>query len=217
MFVNQQKVTLISHMGDDLTTVNAARVSFGVHQDQLEPKDKKLIKYLADHKHFSTFEHCSATFRISTTLYISKQIMRHRTFSYNEISRRYTARDVEFYIPTQFRQQSKSNRQASGGNLDNLDNLAAFDLYARSCRESYDTYQVLLAKGVCREQARGVLPQTTMTHFYMTGNLRNWAHFLGLRLPKDAQGEIQEIAQMVRKELEQLYPVSLAALIPKEK
>lgn len=198
-------------MGTDLTTVNAARVSFGTQKTELEPKDNKLIKYLADHEHMSPFEHCTATFLIKCPIYISKQIMRHRTFSYNEISRRYTSKNLEFFVPLVYRKQSTDNRQASEGEV--ADNIPALSFEA-GVTAAHAMYNTLLDNGVCREQARGILPQCTMTEFYMTGNLRNWSHFLQLRLPKEAQVEVQELAQLIRKELEQIYPVSLSALIP---
>lgn len=210
MFINKQSVQLISSMGSDLSVVNAARVSFGSTKQELDAKDEKLIKYLADHKHMSPFEHCTATFLIKCPIYISKQIMRHRTFSYNEISRRYTSKDIEFYVPPVFRAQAKSNRQASEGTIEN--NEFAKVSYEMQLGAAYAMYQALLSDGICREQARGILPQALMTEFYMTGNLRNWAHFLSLRLPKDAQGEVQELAQMLQKELTKLYPISLDAL-----
>lgn len=161
----------------------------------------------------SPFEHCSATFRISTSLPISKQIMRHRTFSYNEISRRYTDKNIEFYVPPHFRKQAVSNRQASEGRLSSLDNEAATSLYARTCRETYKAYRVLIEKGVCKEQARKVLSGALMTEFYLTGNLRNLVHFINLRIDKAAQGEVQEIAVKMRDELLKIYPISMEALM----
>ena len=109
------KAEYMDHMGNDLTVVNSARVSFGSESQELSDKDKKLIKYLADHQHMSPFEHCQLSVRISCPLYIRSQIHRHRTFSYNEISRRYTSKDLEFYIPETLRKQSDDNRQASDG------------------------------------------------------------------------------------------------------
>ena len=106
-------VELVSHMGNDLTVVNSARVSFGKQKDTLDEKDKRLIKYLISHKHTSTMEHNVVTFRFVVPLYIRSQHHRHRTWSYNEISRRYTDIDMRFYEPASFRTQHKSNRQAS--------------------------------------------------------------------------------------------------------
>ena len=107
------KVEYVEHMGSDLTIVNSARVSFGVHKEELDERDIKLIKYLIKHKHTSTLEHNFITFRFKVPLFIRSQHHRHRTWSYNEISRRYTDVNLEFYQPTEFRTQHKSNRQAS--------------------------------------------------------------------------------------------------------
>ena len=115
-------VELIDHMGSDTSIVNAARVSFGKQKEEVDDKDKKLIKYLIRHRHTSTLEHNSVTFRFCVPLFIRSQHHRHRTWSYNEISRRYTDVDIKFYQPEMFRTQHKSNRQAS--NIDNV--LIAF-------------------------------------------------------------------------------------------
>ena len=107
------RVDYISHMGSDLTVVNSARVSFGTQRDALDKRDRKLIRYLIAHKHTSTLEHCVVTYKFTVPLYIRSQHHRHRTWSYNEISRRYTEKDLQFYCPREFRTQHKSNRQAS--------------------------------------------------------------------------------------------------------
>jgi thymidylate synthase (FAD) len=127
------RVDLIDHMGSDLTIVNSARVSFGVTKDQLDNRDKKLIKYLVKHRHTSTFEHNVVTklikylvkhrhtstfehnvvtFRFVVPMFVRSQHMRHRTWAYNEISRRYTSKDLQFYTPKTFRTQHETNRQA---------------------------------------------------------------------------------------------------------
>ena len=110
-------VEYISHMGSDLSVVNAARVSFGTEKKEVDEKDVKLINYLMSHNHSSPFEHCVVTFRFTVPLFIRSQHHRHRTWAYNEISRRYTDVDMEFYQPKSFRTQHKSNRQASTENL----------------------------------------------------------------------------------------------------
>lgn len=184
----------IQHMGSDLTVVNAARVSFGGSSQVLTEKDIKLIKYLADHDHMSPFEHCSLTVKISCPLYIRSQIHRHRTFSYNEISRRYTEKDLSFFKPFKYRKQHNSNRQASEGELpENIQKMLKIKVDNHNKR-ALQVYNELLDNGVCREQARGVLPQDLMTEFYMTGNLRNWCHFIKLRRHEGAQKEVQSIA-----------------------
>ena len=112
-------VEYIDHMGTDLSVVNAARVSFGVEREKLSDKDVKLINYLMQHNHTSPFEHCALTLRFVVPLFIRSQHHRHRTWSYNEISRRYTSVDMKFYEPKEFRTQHKSNRQASNNELVN--------------------------------------------------------------------------------------------------
>ena len=115
------RVEYVDHMGDDLRIVNAARVSFGVEKKELDERDKKLVNYLISHRHTSTLEHNLVTFKFVVPLFIRSQHHRHRTWSYNEISRRYTDKDLSFYAPQKFRTQHKSNRQASNENDKNRD------------------------------------------------------------------------------------------------
>jgi len=208
------KVTYVDHMGSDLTIVNSARVSFNKHSDSLNEKDTKLIKYLSDHNHMSPFEHCSLTVIIECPLYIRSQIHRHRTFAYNEVSRRYTSEDLQFYLPSidDIRQQSKSNRQASNGTVEIETAEAVRNMMLHAHIAAEKLYESLLEAGVCREQARGVLPQNLMTKFYMTGNLRNFAHFLELRTHDGAQKEVRDVANQLESILKDKFPVALAAL-----
>ena len=171
-------VELIDHMGSDLAVVNAARVSFGKHKDVIDDNDKKLIKYLIKNHHTSPFEHCSITFRFSVPLLVRSQHHRHRTWSFNEISRRYTEENLEFYEPNAFRTQSENNRQAS--NEDELINpvmwtrdeggenlqFVASTIVKEHHKNCVNLYNRLLEEGVCREQARGVLPQNLYTQYY---------------------------------------------------
>ena len=106
-------VSLVDSMGSDITVVNSARVSFGVEKEELNDRDKRLIRYLIRHKHTSTLEHNLITFKFCVPLFVRSQHHRHRTWSYNEISRRYTDKNLQFYVPKSFRTQHKSNRQAS--------------------------------------------------------------------------------------------------------
>lgn len=200
-------------MGDDLTVVNSARISFGGESQVLEERDKKLIKYLADNEHMSPFEHNTLTVIIECPLYIRSQIHRHRTFSYNEVSRRYTSDGVEFYIPDTVRKQAASNRQASEGELDPISANTAIAIMKVQHEQAFDAFNDMLALGVPREQARGVLPQNLMTKFYMTGNLRNWMHFVRLRIDNHAQAEVQEIGKQVLAILESKFPEAVKALM----
>ena len=163
-------VELVDHVGSDLTVVNSARVSFGKHKDALEEKDKKLITYLIKHKHTSTLEHCFVTFRLKVPMFVRSQHHRHRTWSYNEISRRYTEFNIDFYEPKKFRTQHESNRQASKTD-DLIDPIIrefpfphnASEIVKEHHKKSLRLFNDLLNSGVCREQARGVLPQNMYT------------------------------------------------------
>lgn len=212
------KATYIQHSGSDLTSVNAARISFANEKQVLDDKDKKLIKYLADNDHLSPFEHCSVTFLIECPLYIRSQIHRHRTFAYNEVSRRYTAENLEFYLPeiNDVRVQSKSNKQASEGSLDENQAQRAINMMASVHETSLIMYENLIKLGVSREQARGVLPQNLMTKFYLTGNLRNLVHFIKLRKHHHSQKEVQYIAIQMEEKLKEIFPESMNALMNKK-
>lgn len=200
----------MNHMGNALTVVNAARVSFASQSIVLSDKDKKLIKYLAVHKHLSPFEHLTLTVKVTVPLYIRSQIMRHRTFAYNEISRRYTNKNMNFYLPKELRKQHESNRQASSSALTDQSLLDEIDLHQDRCLVLYEK---LIAAGVCKEQARGVLSQDLLTEFYMTGNLRNWAHFISLRKHEGAQAEIQEISKMIEVILVEKFEYAAEVLL----
>ena len=213
-------VELVASMGTDLTIVNSARVSFGKHKEELDGKDKKLIHYLVKHKHTSTFEHNLVTFRMKVPLYVRSQHHRHRTWSYNEISRRYTDFNLEFYEPELFRTQHKSNRQAS--NIDGLinpyikrkalptDKLARFEVIEHH-EKSLDLFNKMIEAGICREQARGVLPQNMYTEYYGTVNLSNLLKFIDLRTHEGAQWEIQKLAEGMLEIATDLWPVAVKA------
>ena len=216
-------VELVDQMGTDLTIVNSARVSFAKHKESLDAKDEKLINYLVKHKHTSTFEHNLATFRMKVPLFVRSQHHRHRTWAYNEISRRYTDFNIEFYEPKSFRKQSKSNRQASDADTSfdphmpakTLSVLASYKVREHH-RESLELYNKLMESGVCREQARGVLPQNMYTEYYGTVNLNNLLKFISLRIHEGAQWEIQELAKGMLKIIEGLWPVAVKAFKEKE-
>ena len=214
------KVEYVEHMGTDLTVVNSARVSFGKHKEIMDLKDQKLIKYLIKHKHTSTLEHNNVTFRFKVPLFVRSQHHRHRTWKYNEISRRYTDFNIEFYEPTQFRTQHKSNRQAS--NEDELINPNIYSkefgyaapanlIIQRHHEKSLQLFNELIDKGVCREQARGVLPQNMYTEYYGTANLNNILKFVNLRIHDGAQVEIQKVAKAIQQIAKQLYPITVGA------
>lgn len=211
------EVALIQHMGTDKTIVDSARVSFGQASKELSERDKKLVKYLIKHNHTSTFEHCQVTFRFTVPLFVRSQHHRHRTWSYNEISRRYTDYNIQFYEPQQFRKQSESNRQASTSLLFDpifggfKDPEYGSSLVRTHHRKSLELYNKLLEGGVCREQARGVLPQNMYTVYYGSVNLSNALKFIGLRIHEGAQWEIVKVAEAMLEILEGIYPVAVQA------
>lgn len=198
-------VGLIDTLGTEATIVNAARVSFGKIKKNMEERDIALLKYLIENKHTSPLEHIVFTFSIHCPLFIRGQWHRHRTWSYNEISRRYTEIDMEFYTPDHLRVQAETNRQASVDNPDFKD--AELRLLIRKHNEdSFKLYEHLLQAGVCREQARGVLPQNMMVTFWGTVNLSNLLHFLELRDSEHAQWEIREYAKAIKKLIKPVVP-----------
>ena len=214
------KVEYVQHMGSDTTIVNAARVSFGKHKAEIDEKDKKLIDYLVRHRHTSTMEHNNVTFRFVVPLFIRSQHHRHRTWSYNEISRRYTDVDMRFYETAGFRTQHKSNRQAS--NPDNLidpvmycfedgGRLTASSVVQQHHLKSLRLYNDLIEGGVCREQARGVLPQNLYTEYYGSTNLNNLMKFIDLRTHDGAQWEIQQVANACLEIATDLWPIAVGA------
>mgnify|MGYP003110161215 FL=1 len=215
-------VHYVDHMGSDLTVVNSARVSFGVNKSDLDGRDRKLINYLIRHRHTSTLEHNSVTFKFVVPLYVRSQHHRHRTWSYNEISRRYTDKDLRFYEPSGFRTQHKSNRQASNENeiinptfgryntgLVPVSYPKATEVIHEHHTNSLRLFNKLLENGVCREQARGVLPQNLYTEYYGTVNLNNLLKFISLRTHEGAQWEIQKVAEACLEIATDLWPVTV--------
>ena len=209
------KVQLIESYGSDKSVVNSARVSFGKHKEELDERDKKLINYLIKHRHTSTLEHCGITFKFVVPLYVRSQHHRHRTWSYNEISRRYTDVDIQFYEPKVFRTQHKTNRQAS--NAEDLINPVLS--CGSDCEEmvmlhhqmSLDLYNRMMSAGVCREQARGVLPQNLYSTYWGTTNLNNLLKFIDLRTHEGAQWEIVKVAEACLEIATDLFPETVGA------
>ena len=216
-------VELKQYMGEDIKTqVNAARASFGVEIDKVTDKDRKLFKYCARDGHTSTMEHNVFTFAFKVPLFVARQHMRHRTWSFNEISRRYTDRNLDFYLPTAFREQAKNNRQASligsekdpvlysvKGSLMSYDSRASQALQ-KHVDESLSLYNKMIEKGVCREQARMVLPQNMYTYYWGTVNLNNFLKFYELRNHSGAQAEIQEVALACMEILSEIIPETIS-------
>lgn len=206
-------VELVDHMGTDASVVRAARVSFANENEAHDPeRDAKLIRYLADNRHGTPFEHTSVTFHVAAPIFVVRQWHRHRMFSYNEVSRRYTSEEIRFYAPGDqgWRAQAEKNRQASEGRAG--DSVQAQLIYEEQVRYAKKAYHDMLDCGVAREQARMVLPQSLYTRMYVTGNLRSYAHFHGLRADEHAQPEIRVYAEAMGEILAEIFPVSWAAL-----
>ena len=243
------RIDYVQHWGDDLIVVNAARVSFDKHSHWelradpavdpregpageiavLSDRDSKLVNYLAKAGHTSCFEHMGATLKLKVPIFIARQIQRHRTFSYNEISRRYVDNAPEFYMPDVWRAKADNVKQGSSDEAITtltrtikdkhsekkitFTDLDIHTVTGNAVRNAVKLYNDLLENKVAPEQARMILPQNMYTEFYMTGNLRAWEHFLKLRLDGHAQKEVQDVAKMVYKILQPLFPVSMKALM----
>lgn len=212
------QVDLIDHMGSDLTVVNAARVSFdkasSYREDafgwHLELRDEKLLQYLAKHNHWTPFAHCAATFRVKAPLFVARQLGKHQVgLVWNEVSRRYVDSDPEFYVPDGWRKRAENVKQGSSDTEVYHDS----SVYNVAVRTAVNAYDRLLDDGVCPEQARMVLPQSMYTEWYWTGSLAAFARVCNLRLDPHTQRETQEIAKMLGKHMERLFPKSWAVLI----
>ena len=213
------EVILLDSMGSDETPAQAARVSFSKPSADItsgmSDKDAKLIRYLAAHGHTSPFEHVSATFELTVPLFVRAQIMRHRTFSFNEISRRYTSKAIAIYHPQEIRRQAEKNLQCSSDELpDDPEHCKA--LFASSAATSMALYNELISRGVSRETARIVLPNGLYTSFWMSGNLHNWCKFIRLRTTEHVQLETRLAAEAIKAQLLERFPVSVGALLSDE-
>jgi thymidylate synthase (FAD) len=207
-------IELLGCFGDDLTVVNAARVSFSKESKSLTEGDKKLITYLAKHNHVSPFFHPQIRLRIKMPIFVAREWYRHTVgFARNEVSRRYVDTPPDCYVPevSSIRERDTNLKQGSKSNpADSAE-------YARECIEeltesAIDTYNILLKANVAPEVARMVLPQSMHTEFIETASLYAYARLCKLRLSPDAQHEIRLYAEALSKMLEKEFPVSWNAL-----
>ena len=230
-------VTLIDHMGDDLSVVNAARVSFGKRIELdvsqyddveyegwlgqipiLEDRDIKLIKYLAKHNHWSPFGHASMQFHIKAPVFVARQLVKHQVgLVWNEVSRRYVDNEPEFYTPEVWRASAENKKQGSSDEEIDINPSSGsgpqmVDNYQQVLKNSKWTYEHLLDLGVCPEQARMVLPQSMMTEWYWSGTLYAFASICNLRCKPEVQLETQMIAKEIDMQAGKLFPVSWEAL-----
>lgn len=234
------QVTLIDHMGSDLSVVNAARVSFHKESEwewvsreptekdmkenfypeypieriefaKLQDRDAKLINFLAKHKHTSPFNHAFITMRIKAPIFVARQLVKHKFMPWNEVSRRYVDDEPEFYIP-EWRERADNVKQ---GSKEGAYSIPAIDFYFTSdyLNTSLKLYKELLNSNVAPEQARMVLPQNMMTEWIWSGTLGAWCDMLRLRLDPHTQYESRIVAQKARAIIEPLFPVSVKALL----
>ena len=206
-------VEYVDHMGDDLTVVNAARVSFSNHKEEFDDRDEGLIKYLADHNHWTPFAHPQITLRIKAPISIRTQFFKHKQgFVENEVSRRYVDDQPSCYRPVWRARPDKSMKQGSGDFIDAATDImkAKYDFAVSTALEAYKT---LLDNGVAPEQARFVLPQGCYTEWYWTGSLAAYARFYNQRTDPHAQWEIQEYARSINDIVSKLFPVSWKYLV----
>lgn len=230
MKISQIEAKLINHCGDDLSVVNAARVSFEKESEWdiepelveqvLNPKDAKLIAYLAKHKHFSPFNHAFLSFRVKAPIFVARQLVKHKFMPWNEVSRRYVDSEPEFFIPEGFRAKAENVKQ---GSADGFVEDVAYSEWSMAvtpkeavedtCRHSLVTYFDMIESGVCPEMARMVLPLNTMTEWIWSGTLGAFGDMLKLRLDPHTQYESRIVAEQIYEQIEPLFPVSIKVLL----
>lgn len=216
-------------MGDDLSVVDAARVSFDKEsewecgpsgtllagQKFLSNADQKLLKYLATHNHWSPFSHATVKFRVKAPIFCARQLVKHTVgFSWNEVSRRYVNSEPEFYLPKVWRMASINKKQGSSDLPVTQVHGIGTENFARTCMQTaLTTYEAMIHQGVCPEQARMVLPQNMMTEWIWTGTLYAWARMCWLRLDSHTQLETRIVAEKVSDTMRELFPYSWKVLI----
>ena len=214
-------VTLLDSMGTDLTVANAARVSFNKKAQwekfipgqgilELAERDKKLIRYLAKHGHWTPFGHATLSYHIKAPIFVARQLVKHQVgLVWNEVSRRYVEDAPEYWEPETWRSKPVDKKQGSGDEkivwLNRKVRVGA--AVSKACDLAVETYQQMLDVGVAPEQARMVLPQNTYTEWYWTGSLYAFSRVCKLRVQEDAQKETQDVAQLIADRCEQLFPV----------
>jgi len=210
---SKSKLEIIEVMGNDLTVVNAARVSFSKHANVLESRDSKLIQYLAKNGHISPFFHPQIRMRIKMPIFVAREWFRHTIgFARNEVSRRYVDSPPEIYIPGELRERDPNLKQ--GSKLNTVEDNDAIVKEMVACLDhSVQCYSSLLDSGVAPEMARMILPQTMYTEFIETASLYAYARLCKLRLDPHAQKEIQQYAEAIDVQMREHFPVSWAALM----
>ena len=202
------QVALLSQMGDDLSVVNAARVSFDKVHLEMEPSDEKLIKYLADHNHWSPFAHIILQFHIRAPIFVARQLAKHQVgLVWNEVSRRYVSDTPDTWKPEMWRKVADDKKQGSMEEPVQSESLIS-KMYVEVMIHCLNTYEIMIDSGVCPEQARAVLPQSTYTEWYWTGSLYAFSRVCKLRLAKDAQAETRQVADQISERCKINFPIS---------
>src|SRR6056300_1569009 len=195
-------IELIDKMGGDLSVVNAARVSFAKKKDVLDQSDEKLIKYLADHNHWSPFGHTTLQFLIKAPVFVARQLVKHQVgLVWNEVSRRYVDSEPEFYLPFLWRNKAEDKKQGSG------DSEIEYDV-SDIITHAKELYNDMIEKGIAPEMARMVLPQSMMTEWIWSGTLYAFARVCQLRNKDDSQQETRMITEQMAKHCADHFPVS---------
>ena len=210
-------IEVVDSLGNDLTVVNSARVSFGKRKEKWDKSDERLVRYLAKHKHYSPFRHLQVQFHIKAPEFVMRQWYKHvvgietpsnssaKDHAWNEISGRYV--EVEdFYYPSVWRKQSDDNKQASEGVLDDLQQkrmTSVFNEYMRQVEMAYDR---MIDAGMAKEQARIILPLNQYTEVYWTASFQAIMNFIELRNEKTSQIEIQEYAKVMLEQMKEVFP-----------
>jgi thymidylate synthase (FAD) len=209
-------VELLEKFGDDLTVVNAARVSFAKESKEFTEQDGKLIRYLAKHQHVTPFFHPQLRFRIKMPIFVAREWFRHQIgFARNEVSRRYVDSEPECYVPKADDIRARDPKLKQGSKSEPVCDA---DFTRQILQDATSTamiaYSNLLSRGVAPEVARMVLPQSMYTEFIETGSLAAYARLCALRLDPTAQKEIRDYATAVDTLLRDAFPVSWPALMP---
>lgn len=248
--MSQIKVEYINHCGDDLSVVDAARCSFDKQSgweypsqfpeenytspesrfnrnelggfQRLSLPDTKLIKYLANHKHFSPFNHSFISVRVKAPVFVARQLVKHKFMPWNEVSRRYVKGEVELYTPNSWRKAAENVKQGSSSEIvekisclkfDNEKRHDVYEAYESVTEEALNLYNSMIESGICAEEARMVLPQSMMTTWIWSGTMGAFCDMLKLRLDNHTQYETRIVAQEVAKIVKELFPVSYEALV----
>jgi len=210
-------IEVVDSLGNDLTVVNSARVSFGKRKKYWDKSDERLVRYLAKYKHYSPFRHLQVQFHIKAPEFVMRQWYKHvvgiettsnssaKDHAWNEISGRYVP-VTDYYEPSVWRKQSEDNKQASEGVLDDLQQKRMTQFYNDYMQQVEMTYDRMIDAGMAKEQARIILPLNQYTEVYWTASFQAIMNFIELRNEKTSQIEIQEYAKVMLEQMKEVFP-----------